>query len=262
MKSSLVILASSIFISFGWQYNNISLREKTSNHLSFTKADGDSSQSIRITNGSSLRHLPAIIRDLTAALNKSEFQAGSLLNKNGIRVYLYDVTCNSFENAAAVRYQVNDTIFHLKLNRYNKLATDKALAATLIHELMHCVLLDIFNNARRGDEKALATIASFGANGNDSSQDFKNHFFNLINGGDAGQHELIYQLFYPQMVSLLERFAELHHDAFSNQQESGRLMWSGLQEIAAYKKLQADEKRNIELTILEAKGAKVNLEDY
>jgi hypothetical protein len=263
MKSIFIILITSICFPFERQYNNISLaRHEISHQFSLNNVDEDSSQSIRIINGSSLKRLPRIIKDLSAALNKSIFQSETILNKNGFAVYLYDVTCNSFENAAAVKYQVSDTIFHLKLNRYNRQVTDKALAATLIHELMHCVLLDIFNHARNGDKKALTTIASFGTNGNDTSVVFKIHFFNLINSGDAGQHELIYQIFYDRMVTLLESFAEIHHESSLNHKQAEQLMWSGLQETPAYKKLKEGDKREIETTILEAKRVHVNMEEY
>jgi hypothetical protein len=262
MKSALVVLVTTLSFSFGWENKNLSAGDKPPDHLSLTKADGDSSGSIQIINGSSLKRLPAVVKDLTLVLRKSEFPASSISKKNGIRIYLYDVTCKSFENAAAVQYHVNDTIYHLKLNRYNKQSTDKALAATLIHEFMHCVLLDIFNNARHGDEKALATIASFGANGNDTSQAFKNHFFDLINSGNDGQHELIYQIFYSRMVTILEGFAILHNEAFHNRKDAEDLMWSGLQQTEAYKKLQGEEKIEIESAILKEKRVSLNLEEY
>jgi len=262
MKSALVVLVTTLSFSFGWENKNLSPGDKPQNHLSLTKVDGDSSESIQIINGSSLKRLPGVVKDLLMVLKKSEFLAGSITNKNGIRIYLYDVTCKSFENAAAVQYHVNDTVYHLKLNRFNRQSTDKALAATLIHELMHCVLLDIFNNARQGDEKALATIASFGANGNDTSQAFKNHFFDLINSGNDGQHELIYQIFYSRMVSILEGFAILHNEAFHSRKDAEDLMWSGLQQTDAYKNLQGEEKMEIETTILKEKRVNLNMEEY
>jgi len=241
-----------------WQYNNIALMGYAiPNQFGIKRAVGDSSESIHIINASSLKQLPAVLRDLSAALNESMFQEGLLLDKNGIAIYLYDATCNSFENSAAIQYQVSDTIYHLKLNRFNQLATDKALAATLIHEIMHCVILDIYRRAKQEEEKALTRITSFGLNKNDTSSFFNNDFFVLMNTGNDGQHELIYQLFYPQMVSLLERFAGIHKEIFLDHREAEHLIWSGLQKTSAYKKLDEEEKREIELTILEAKGIKI-----
>lgn len=219
----------------------------------------DSSRSIRIINASSLKRLPAVVRDLSATLKESMFREWAYLGKNGLGIYLYDVTCNRVENSACVRYQVNDSIYHLKLGSFNQQATDKALATTLIHEIMHCVLLDIYARAKKEEEKAFCSIIHFGLNKNDTSNFFNNDFFSLINSGDAGQHELIYQLFYPHMVSLLERFAEIHKEAFPDRRDAERLMWSGLQKTSVYKKLSDEEKGEIEQTIIEAKG--INIEE-
>jgi len=262
MKSLSIILLTSLFVlPFRWQYNNTVLTKSAiSNPLRIKKADRDSSQSIRIINTSSLKRLPAVVRDLSAALDESIFQEGLLLGKNGFAVYLYDVACNNFENSAAIRYQVNDTLYHLKLNRFNQRAADKALAATLIHEIMHCVLLDICKRAKQKEEKAIENIISFGLNRNDTSSFFNNDFFVKVNSGDEGQHELIYRLFYRRMVSLLERFAEIHKEPFFDHKEAEFLMWSGLQKTSAYKKLGNEEKREIELMILETKG--INSERY
>lgn len=223
-------------------------------------ADEDSSRSIRIINASSLKRLPAVIRDLSATLKESMFREWAHLGKNGLGIYLYDVTCKSVEKAACVRYQVNDSIYHLKIGSFNRQATDKALAATLIHEIMHCVLLDIYSRAKREEEKAFRSIIHFGLNKNDTSNFFNNDFFALVNSGEAGQHELIYQLFYPHMVSLLERFAEIHKDAFPDRRDAGHLMWSGLQKTSVYEKLSDEEKREIGQTILEEKG--IDIEEY
>jgi len=258
MKLAIVIFVTS-FLALPFGHDNITLTGyATPNQFQIKQADGDSSKSIRIINASLLKRLPAVLRDLSAALNDSMFQVGLLLGKNGLPIYVYDVTCNSFENWASVLYRPGDTIYHLKLNRFNQQATDKALAATLIHEIMHCVLLDIYIRAIRKEEKALTSIMSFGLNKNDTSSFFHNDFFVLMNNGDDGQHELIYQLFYPQMVSLLERFARIHKGAFLNHSDADHLMWSGLQKTTAYKKLDDEEKREIQLTILEAKGIKLN----
>lgn len=256
MKLAFIIFITSLLVlPFGWRHNNIALSGYgIPNQFSIKRADGDFSQSIRIINASSLKRLPAIISDLSAALNESMFEERLLLGKSGFTIYLYDVTCNSFENSASVQYQINDTIYHLKLNRFNQRAADKALAATIIHEIMHCVLLDIYKRAKQKEEKAMTSIISFGLNKNDTSSFFNNDFFVLMNNGNDGQHELIYQLFYPRMVSLLERFAEIHKEAFLDHMDAEHLMWSGLQKTNAYKKLSHKEKRDIELTILEAKG--------
>ncbi|MFI5185780.1 MAG: hypothetical protein ACHQF0_03600 [Chitinophagales bacterium] len=201
-----------------------------------------------------------MIKDLSAAFAESIFQKGFLLNKNGFTIYLYDVTCSSFENSAAIRYQVSDTIYHLKLNRFNSRATDDALAATLIHEIMHCVLLDIYKSAKQGDDKALASIAGFGLNRNHNSGFLNNDFFVLMDSDESKQHELIYQLYYPRMVSLLERFEEIHKEVFFDHDNAEFLMWSGSQNTSSYKRLGDEEKREIELTILQAKG--INIEKF
>jgi hypothetical protein len=260
MKFASVIFITSFFAqSFGWKHDNITLTGyEIPNQFRIKRAKADSSAPIRIVNASSLKRLPPVLRDLSTALDDSMFQERLLLGKNGLAIYVYDVTCNSFENSAAILYQPRDTIYHLKLNRFNQQATDRALAATLIHEIMHCVLLDIYTRAKQEEEKALTSIMSFGLNKNDTSRFFNNDFFVLMNTVNDGQHELIYQLFYPQMVSLLERFARIHKDAFLNHSNADQLMWSGLQKTSAYKKLGDEEKGDIELTILEAKG--INIE--
>ena len=108
------------------------------------------------------------------------------------------------------------------------------------------------------EEKAMTSIMSFGLNKNDTSNFFNNDFFALMNNGNDGQHELIYQLFFPQMVSLLERFAGIHKEAFLDHRNAEHLIWSGLQKTGAYKALRDEEKREIELTIFETKG--INIE--
>lgn len=260
MKPTVFILLSSFFcFSLRWHEGSVTYsKSATSNQSRMKKADGDSSQSIQFINESSLKRLPSVIKDLTVAFNRSIFRNEYLLGGNGLTIYLYDVTCNGFENSAAVRYQVNDTIYHLKLNRYNQLATDKALAATLIHEIMHCVLLDIYKKAKAGEEKACVRIMSFGLSKNDTSSFLNNEFFGLVNSGDSGQHELIYRLFYADMVSLLEDFEAIHTGMLLNHKDAERLLWSGLQETNAYKKLRDQEKRDIELAILKAKGIDID----
>jgi hypothetical protein len=258
----IVIVVASLLISFGTQHHNVALiGSVVPQKFQTTRDEGNSLHSIRFINASSLKCLPAVIKDLSVAINEPAIQGQVFSGMNGFAIYLYDVTCNSFEHSAAVRYVVGDTVYHLKLNRFNRHATDKALATTLIHEIMHCVLLDIDKRAKQRDQQAIVTIAGFGLNRNDTSNFFNNDFFVLMNRGDAGQHELMYQLFYPQMVSLLKRFAEIHGGSFSNYEECERLMWSGLQGTSAYKKLEAEERRDIERTILKTKGVDVNIED-
>ena len=259
MKLVFTILAASLFFhSSGWQYNNTLARSAISNQFPIKRTDKDSSSSLRIINASSLKRLPSVIRDLSAAFSESMFKDELLLGKKELAIYVYDVTCNSFETSASVLYEARDTIYHLKLNRFNQLAADKALAVTLIHEIMHCVLLDVYTRAKKKEEKALTSIMSFGLNKNDTSNFFNNDFFALMNSGNDGQHELIYQLFFPQMVSLLERFAGIHKEAFLDHRNAEHLIWSGLQKTGAYKALRDEEKREIELTIFETKG--INIE--
>ena len=253
-----ILLTSFICFSLHWHVGSVTYsKSATPNQFGMKEADGDSSQSIQFINASSLKRLPSVIKDLTVAFSSSLFRNKYLLGGNGFAIYLYDVTCNGFENSAAVRYQVNDTIYHLKLNRYNQLATDKALATTLIHEIMHCVLLDIYKRAKAGEEKARVSIMNFGLSKNDTSSFFNNEFFGLMNSGDPGQHELIYQLFYADMVSLLEDFEAIHTGILLNHKYAERLLWSGLQETNAYKKLRDEEKRDIEFAILKAKGIEI-----
>ena len=249
---------SVIFQSSGWRYNNTLTRYTIPGQFPIKRTDKDSVQSLRIVNASSLKRLPGVIRDLTGAFSEYIFKEGLLLGKNELPIYVYDVTCNSFKISASVLYEARDTIYHLKLNRFNQLAEDRALAATLIHEIMHCVLLDVYTRAKRKEEKAMTAIMSFGLNKNDTSDFFNNDFFGLMNSGDDGQHELIYQLFFPRMVSLLERFATIHREAFLDHRYVEHLIWSGLQKTGAYKALSDEEKREIELTILETKG--INIE--
>ena len=262
MKSTVIILLTSLIcFPLRWQASGVTYsKSPTSNQFRIKKADGDSSQSIQFVKASSLKRLPSVIKDLSVAINSSIFREEYFFEKKGFGIYLYDVTCKGFQNSAAVRYGANDTIFHLKLNRYNKLATDNALAATLIHEIMHCVLLDIYKRAKASDQRAWASIMSFGLNRNDTSSLFNNEFFGLMNSGDSGQHELIYRLFYADMVSLLEHFETIHTGILLRRQNTEQLLWSGLQETNAYKQLSDQEKRDIELTILKAKGMEINEE--
>jgi len=254
MNSLFIIPLISLFNFFGSQDNDAILTELQSSNQSWTNQNAiDSSEYYHFINASSLKHLPLVIKDLNAALNKSKFKDGDFLNGLGFVIYLFDVDCKSFKTSAAVQ-KISDTIYHVKLNRYNSRATDKALAVTLIHETMHCVLLDLYTRARLGDNKAAASILNFGLPRNDTSNLYNNDFFALMNSGEPGQHELIHQLFYPQMVALLKDFESIHNRAFSDHYKAEYLMWSGLQFTNGFKKLRDEEKEDIELTIRRAKG--------
>ncbi|MBS1599385.1 MAG: hypothetical protein JST75_14260 [Bacteroidetes bacterium] len=261
MKSLLILFVTSLFIIPKVEFTNVAAPGAKSTGAVHEKfSNKDSSQLIRFINTSSLKNLPDVIKDLSATLNETIFQKEQLLGKDGFTIYMYVVTCNNAENSAAVKYRVNDTIYHLKLNRFNQVAEDKALAATLIHEIMHCVLLNIYNRAKQQELTAQNSILNFGLNKNDSSIFFNNDFFIQMNNGEAGQHELIYRLFYPQMVSLLKRFASLHKKTSLSNGEAENLMWSGLQQTSAFKKLPDEEKKSTTLSILKAKGIATNEE--
>lgn len=213
----------------------------------------DSSQSIRIINASTLKRVSAVLKDLSSMLTESRLWQQLFPGKKGFTVYVYDVTCNSFEVSAAVKYVNSDTFYHLKMNRSNQRATDLALASTLIHEIMHCILLDVRKRALQQEENAVASILSFGLNKNDSTCIFNNDFFSLVNNED-GQHELIAHLFYSDMVSILERFAAIHKKSFANKEIAESLGWSGLQQTNAYNGLTYEHKKIIQGTILKEKG--------
>ena len=250
--SFLFVVSFSVLAS-GWRQNDIGLAGSAIPNQPLVKqVSEDSSGSIHIINASSLKRLPAVLRDLFVALKDPIFQEGFFPGKSAFSVYLYDVTCDSFENSAALLYHNNDTVYQMKLNRFNRKATDKALAATLIHEFMHCILLEIYKTAIKGEEKTFTDMIGPGLSRND--------FFFLMNSGEDGQHELMYRLFYTRMVLLLEHFARIHKEAFSDHRNAEFLMWSGLQKTNAFKKLSDDEKIDIGLTILKAKGFSVEQE--
>jgi hypothetical protein len=256
MKSILIILIPFFMnLPSSWQQHNIDLiGSAIPKQLPVKRAGGDTSGSIHIINGSSLKRLPNIIRDLSLALRESPFHEGLLLDEIGFSVYLYDVTCKSAECSAAVMYETGDTVYDLKFNRLNRMATDEALATTLIHEIMHCVLLDISKRIKNDDEQTFANIISFGLNKN-IDPSFSNYdFFLMMNSGNDGHHELMYRFFFPHMVSLLKSFSKIHKQGFFDPADAEILMWSGLQKTSGYKELNDDEKINIEWTILEAKG--------
>ena len=213
----------------------------------------DSSNLIRVINASKIKRISAVIRDLSVALNESTLQEKFLPKRNDLIIYLYDAACTDYKISASVQYNLHDTMYRVKLNSFNQQATDMALAATLIHEIMHCILLDIHKRAGQKEPKAIASILSFGLEKNDSTNFFDNDFFHLMNSGPDGHHELMYRFFYPQMVLVLERFAGIRKKALLNKKTAGFMMWSGLQNTDAYKKLSDQNKRIIAATILRQK---------
>ena len=217
---------------------------------------------LRITNMSSLRRLPSVLDDLTIALNESSFMQQGLLNQNGFTIDLDDTACKNFNKSASVTYRPGDTVYYLKLNRFNKQASDKALAVTLIHEFMHCVLLDIDKRARSGDKNTLALIEGFNKKIKTPYPPVANNFFDLMNRGEDGQHELMYQLFLTDMVCLLERFAEIHKIAFFQHEEAELLIWSGLQNTTGFKQLAEEDKDEIQVAIIREKGIPVAVAEY
>ena len=255
MKPIFNLVFMSIFILLSVQQNKKNVLVRLSIFQQTREHPGkDSSQSIRIINASTLKRVSVVVKDLSSVLTDSPLWQQLFPGKKGFTIYLYDVTCNSFEVSAAVRYEANDTLYHLKLNRSNQRATDIALAGTLIHEIMHCVLLDVFKRALQQEENAIASILSFGLNKNDSTCILNNDFFALVNNGDDGQHELISRVFYSDMVSILEHFAGIHKKSFADKNVAKSLAWSGLQKTNAYKELSNEEKNVIQLTILKEKG--------
>ena len=217
---------------------------------------------LRITNTSSLRRLPSVLKDLTIALRESSFMQQGLLNENGFTIDLDDAACKNFNTSAFVTYRPDDTVYYMKLNRFNKQATDKALAVTLIHEFMHCVLLDIDKRARSGDKNTLALIEGFNKRIKTPYPPVANSFFDLMNRGEEGQHELMYQLFLTDMVCLLERFALIHKTAFFQHEEAELLIWSGLQNTTGFKRLAVENKEEIQLAIIHEKGIPGAVTEY
>jgi hypothetical protein len=262
MKLIFILLFHLSLFTSGKRPKDITAEEMTILDCSSPESATKDSSRLRIINNSSLRHLPLVLRDLSVALSESTFEQEGLVNENGFDIDLHDAVCKSFDTSATVIYRPDDSIFHLKLNKYNKQASDRALAATLIHEIMHCILIDIANRARLHDEKALSIIERFNQKIQNPFGYSGNDFFNLMNRGGEGQHELMYQLFYQNMVLLLEEFAQIHKPVFWRHEDAEFLMWSGLQLTSGFQKLNLEEKRQIEFTILKAKGIAVSLLDY
>ena len=218
------------------------------------------SNSIKIINNSSLKHLPKVIHDLSIVLHKAQF--GSMdLDQNGFVIYLNDVDNKRYDVSAFVAMNIEDNSYHVKLCRFNKQASDKALAATLIHEIMHCVLLNVYKRAIEKDSRATAIIKNFNAMLEFEFPGPNHDFFYLMNIGEDGQHELLYHLFYVEMVAILNEFANIHHPRFLDHNEPEHLMWSGLQKTGAYQALTNEERQSIEIAILREKGLAIDFGD-
>lgn len=252
MKFIFVLL--SLFVLTGFTKQNLIGTNSSSRYFKAIRSPFDSSQPIRICNNSSIKRLPDVIKDLSKALNQSAFKAKGFSNDSKLEIYLYDVYSKNFDTSAAVIYQPDENIYYLKINSSNKNAADGALAATLIHELMHCILMDIDKKARKGDGKARGIVAGFDSILAANPYSAEGSFFTLMNTGEAGQHELMYRLFFKDMILLMKQFASIHKESFWETKGPEYLLWSGLQRIREYEKLAYEERKNIETSILNAKG--------
>jgi len=262
MKWILIPIASFIFLAFtNRRTGSFAKGGLIPKHDVMKQVQAESPDAIKIINNSSLKHLPHVITDLLIVLEKSELHAEDLLNKNGMTIYLNDVHYKSFEVSASVMNDVEDATYHVKLNRFNRQASDKALAATLIHEIMHCVLLDIYRNAIQRDNRALSIINNFNEKLKNGFPGLNHNFFYLMNSGEDGQHELMYHLFYTEMVSLLTHFGKIHKAPFLDYREPELLMWSGLQKTEEFIRLTFEERKDIEMAILREKGLPVDFGD-
>ena len=262
MKLFFIIVVSFFSLCFtNYPDNNCVKGGFVSTNYEVKQVESDSPCAIKIINNSSLKYLPGVIRDLSIALKESDLAIGGLLNRKGFVIYLNDVRHKGFEVSASVSTRAESASYHVLLNRYNKQASDKALAATLIHEIMHCVLLDVYRNAIRQDSNALEIVKYLDSILKKRVLASNENFFFLMNSGEDGQHELMYHLLYPAMVSLLTRFAKIHRPAFFHHREPEILMWSGLQKTGQYKKLSSEERKEIETAILREKGLIFNQGD-
>jgi len=262
MKWNLILIASFSFLAFTNKYHgSFDKGELITKQSLLKQVRASSAGSIKIINNSSLKHLPHVIADLSLVLDRAEFLVEGFLCKNGFTIYLNDVRYKSFEVSASVMNDVEDATYHVKLNRFNRQASDKALAATLIHEIMHCVLLDIYRNAIQMDNRAHTIINGFDEKLKHRFPGPNHNFFYLMNSGEDAQHEVMYHLLYPEMVSLLIKFAKMHKAPFVDYRDPELLMWSGLQKIAEYETLTYDERKDIETAILREKGLPVDLGD-
>jgi len=261
MKRIPAILTSFIFLAFtSNRPRSFDKSELIPGNIGTKQVQAELPGSIKIINNSSLKHLPHVIADLSTVLERTEFLA-DLLSKNGLTIYLNDVHYKSFKVSAFVMTHGEDATYHVTLNRFNRQASDRALAATLIHEIMHCILLNIYQAAIQRDNRAQMIVNSFDEKLNNGVLSSNHKFFYLMNSGEDGQHEVMYHLLYPEMVSLLIKFAKIHKAQFIDYREPELLMWSGLQKIAEYERLTYDEKKDIETAILREKGLPVDLGD-
>jgi hypothetical protein len=250
-----ILVAMLFFISASKSPGSEALHPASSAEPSGANNKGNAPAYIRFVNQSSLKKLPVVLQHLDSVLNGPFSGIRKWVGGEGFSVRIYDITCESFEYAAAIVYKGTDSVFQLKLNRFNEKASERALAATLIHETMHCLLLHLLKRVQKEEEEALQLIVNFGLTQlQDSSNRYNNDFFILMNKGQEGQHELIYRLCYPYMVQLLQRFIEKYEGRSAGPLYAQQLMWSGLQGTTAYKKLDEAEKREIEATLLAAKG--------
>jgi len=79
MNSLFIIPLISLFNFFGSQDNDAILTDLQSSNHPWTNQNAiDSSEYYHFINASSLKHLPLVIKDLNAALNKSKFKDGDL----------------------------------------------------------------------------------------------------------------------------------------------------------------------------------------
>ena len=260
MKWILIPIASFIFLAFTSRrtgsFTEVGLIPKQD---VMKQVQAELPGSIQIINNSSLRRLPHVIVNLSAVLERAKFEPEGLLSGNGLTIYLNDVHYKGAEVSASVMTNVEDATYHVKLNSSNRQASDKALAATLIHEIMHCVLLNIYRNAIQNDGRALAIIKFFDEKLKMGFCGPNHNFFYLMNNGEDGHHELMYNLFYPEMVSLLTKFAKIHKMPFIDYREPELLMWSGLQKTEEYERLPYEERKEIESAILREKGLQVDV---
>ena len=74
----------------------------------------DSSEFYRFVNATSLKRLPAIIRDLNIVLNRSKFNDVDFLNGKGFTIYLSDLDSKSFEKSG-ITQKISDTLYHVSL---------------------------------------------------------------------------------------------------------------------------------------------------
>jgi hypothetical protein len=259
MKFRFILLSAVFLLSFGGKPGHIKSAAPAT-HVAQTAMED--SPLLRITNNSSLKRLPLVIRDFSIALDQSTFQRDGLLNKDGFHIELRDVVSKGYETSATVAFRPDDTAYEMKLNRFNRRASDRALAVTLIHEFVHCILMDLDKRGRHGDEKALSIIERFNQKIKYTPGSCGSDFFGLMNCGGPGQHELMYQLFYQDMVLLLEQFAQIHKPAFQFREDAQDLMWSGLHATSGFLQLSLEEKIRIEIAILWEKGIAAAPWDY